>query len=25
VQAWASIAEAEGPYLYGWNVPVTLS
>ena len=25
VQAWASIAESDGPYLYGWNVPVTLS
>ncbi|HEX5251746.1 MAG TPA: hypothetical protein VFW14_18925 [Gaiellales bacterium] len=25
VQAWASIAESDGPYLYGWNVPITIS
>lgn len=25
VQAWASIAESDGPYMYPWNVPVTLS
>jgi len=25
VQAWASIADSDGPYLYGWNVPITIS